>query len=96
MMILSIAFVFFLIPEVPIQLDNEIEVSLLLISNVRTKGIPLESMDRLFSVQPVRRAHRTIHDEDLIREREFRHDADDAGMDVAKEKLRDAERSDSI
>lgn len=67
MMILSIVFVFFLIPE--------------------TKGIPLESMDRLFAVQPVWKAHATIHEEDSLREEEFRHDAEGAGLSVAKEKL---------
>ena len=67
MMLLSIVFVFFLIPE--------------------TKGIPLESMDRLFAIKPVWRAHATIHQEDVMREEEFRHDAEGAGLSVAKEKL---------
>lgn len=66
MMICSIAFVFFLIPE--------------------TKGVPLESMDRLFAVKPVWRANKTILDEDRAREEEFRHDADIDGVDVAKVK----------
>jgi len=76
MMLLSIVFVFFLIPE--------------------TKGIPLESMDRLFSVKPVRRAHSTIHEEDMVREQEFRHDAEGAGLSVAKEKLEMRERTNSL
>lgn len=67
MMLLSIPFIYFLIPE--------------------TKGIPLESMDRLFSVKPVRKAHETVHAEDAMREEEFRHDAEGAGLSVAKEKL---------
>jgi len=73
MMLLSIPFVFFLIPE--------------------TKGIPLESMDRLFAVKPVRRAHETVHEEDMMREEGFRKDAEGAGLSVAKEKL---ERRESI
>ena len=73
MMIASIPFVFFLIPE--------------------TKGIPLESMDRLFTVKPVWRAHQRIHDEDAAREEEFRHDAEGAGLSVAKEKLSHIEQT---
>lgn len=76
MMILSIIFVFFLIPE--------------------TKGIPLESMDRLFDVKPVWRAHEAIHNDDLLREQEFRHYADGTGLSVAKEKLHHDERTNSI
>ena len=76
MMILSIFFVFFLIPE--------------------TKGIPLESMDRLFAVRPARKAHTTVHNEDVTREAEFRHDADGAGLEVAKEKVFMEERKRSI
>jgi len=52
-----------------------------------TKGIPLESMDRLFEIKPVRKAHSRVHAEDTAREEEFRHDAEGAGLDVAKEKL---------
>lgn len=72
MMILSIPFVYFLIPE--------------------TKGIPLESMDRLFDIKPVRKAHRQVHAEDAMREEEFRHDAEGAGLSIAKEKLEHMER----
>jgi len=67
MMILSIFWVWFLMPE--------------------TKGIPLESMDRLFQVRPARKAHKQIHAEDEIREQEFRHDAEGAELSVAKGKL---------
>ncbi|KAI7234960.1 putative quinate [Hortaea werneckii] len=67
MMILSIVWVWFLMPE--------------------TKGIPLESMDRLFQVRPARKAHKQIHAEDEIREQEFRHDAEGAELSVAKDKL---------
>ena len=76
MMLLSIVFVFFLIPE--------------------TKGIPLESMDRLFEVKPVWRAHSTVHNEDVLREQEFRHDADGAGLSIAKEKVIEKERANSV
>ena len=76
MMLCSIIFVFFLIPE--------------------TKGIPLESMDRLFLVKPIWRAHETIHREDMTREEEFRQDAEGAGLSVAKEKLQLVERKNSL
>ena len=71
-MILSIPFVFFLIPE--------------------TKGIPLESMDRLFAVRPIRKAHATIHAEDAEKEELFRQDAEGAGLSIAKEKLSHIEK----
>jgi sugar porter (SP) family MFS transporter len=65
LMILSVPFVYFLVPE--------------------TKGIPLEAMDRLFAVRPVRKAHQ-IMVEELAREDEsFRHDAEGAGIEAAKE-----------
>ncbi|KAI8623186.1 quinate permease [Xylariaceae sp. FL1651] len=56
LMILSIFFVFFLIPE--------------------TKGIPLEAMDRLFEVRPVRQAHDQIMDELHVQDEEWRRNAD--------------------
>ena len=58
-----------------------------------TKGIPLESMDRLFEVRPARKAHKQIHDEDAAREHEFRQDAEGAGLSIAKEKLEHFEKS---
>ncbi|KAF2863839.1 quinate permease [Piedraia hortae CBS 480.64] len=72
MMLLSIVFVWFLIPE--------------------TKGIPLESMDRLFEIRPASSAHRKVHAEDAARDEEFRQDADGAGLDVAKERLERVEK----
>ncbi|KAE8158484.1 putative quinate permease [Aspergillus tamarii] len=60
LMILSIIFVFFLIPE--------------------TKGIPLESMDRLFETQPVWRAHGTLLKQIREDEERFRHDLEDSGF----------------
>lgn len=56
-------------------------------------GIPLESMDRLFEVKPVRIAHKQVHAEDAAREEEFRHDAEDAGLSVAKDKADFIERA---
>lgn len=63
-MILSIPFVYFLIPE--------------------TKGIPLENMDRLFSIKPVWKAHGTVLAEIREHEEEFRHEAEGAGLSVEK------------
>jgi hypothetical protein len=65
LMILSVPFVYFLIPE--------------------TKSIPLEAMDRLFEIKPVRNANKTIMAELREQEEEFRHDADGAGLTTAKE-----------
>nr|POF03908.1 quinate permease [Quercus suber] len=76
MMLLSIPFVYFLIPE--------------------TKGIPLESMDRLFAVKPCSKANKIIHAEDAAREQEFRHDAEGAGLSVAKEKLDHYETTEEV
>jgi chromosome segregation and condensation protein ScpB len=61
-----------------------------------TKGIPLESMDRLFEIKPVRKAHRQVHEEDAAREAEFRHDAEGAGLSIAKEKLEHLERTQEV
>ena len=63
-MILSIPFVYFLVPE--------------------TKGIPLENMDRLFSIKPVWKAHGTVLTEIRKNEEEFRHDAEVAGLSAEK------------
>lgn len=73
MMIASIVFVWFLIPE--------------------TKGLPLESMDRLFAIRPVRKAHKIVLAEDQQRDADFRHDAEGAGLSVAKEKMDHVERT---
>lgn len=67
MMMLSIVFVWFLIPE--------------------TKSIPLESMDRLFEISPKRKANKIVMAEVRLREEEFRHDAEGAGLSAAKEKV---------
>ena len=65
LMILSIPFVYFLIPE--------------------TKGVPLESMDRLFdkSLKPWK-AHKIVMREVQALEAEFRHDIEGAHLDVEK------------
>ncbi|KAG9531345.1 quinate permease, partial [Aureobasidium melanogenum] len=65
MMMASIVFVWFLIPE--------------------TKSIPLEAMDRLFELKPVRKANKIVIEEVRLREEEFRHDAEGAGLDAAKQ-----------
>lgn len=65
LMILSIPFVYFLIPE--------------------TKGVPLESMDRLFDkdLKPWK-AHKIVMREVQALEAEFRHDIEGAHLDVEK------------
>lgn len=67
MMLLSIVFVYFTIPE--------------------TKAIPLENMNRLFEVKPVRKAHAIVMQEVHDAEEEFRHDAEDAGLSLEKSKV---------
>ncbi|ROW04717.1 hypothetical protein VMCG_04857 [Cytospora schulzeri] len=52
LMLLSVAFVYFLVPE--------------------TKSIPLETMDRLFRVRPVRRANAVVMEELRVQDEEFR------------------------
>jgi hypothetical protein len=64
LMILSIIFVYFLIPE--------------------TKGIPLESMDQLFDIKPVWRAHGQMVAQLRENEERFRNDVEAAGIDVGK------------
>lgn len=58
-----------------------------------TKSIPLEDMDRLFAIKPVRKANKIIIAQDREREEEFRHDAEGAGLSVAKEKLDHVEKT---
>ncbi|KAI7237355.1 putative quinate [Hortaea werneckii] len=58
-----------------------------------TKGIPLESMNRLFEIMPARKAHRTVHAEDEAREADFRHDAEGAGLSISKEKFDHVEKT---
>jgi sugar porter (SP) family MFS transporter len=74
LMIISVPFVYFLIPE--------------------TKSIPLEAMDRLFAIRPVRHANKTIMAELEIEDQEFRHDAEGAGLTTNKEKTAHLEQVD--
>jgi hypothetical protein len=71
LMICSIVFVFFLLPE--------------------TKTIPLEHMDRLFEIKPVRTANRAIMEEIQAQDAEFRHNAEGAGLTGEKVKAEQAE-----
>jgi sugar porter (SP) family MFS transporter len=64
LMLLSIPFVYFLIPE--------------------TKSIPLEAMNRLFEVKPVRKANKTVLAELRAQDEEFRHEVE--GVDIGNEK----------
>ncbi|KAH7134085.1 general substrate transporter [Dactylonectria macrodidyma] len=64
MMIVSVFFVWFCVPE--------------------TKGVPLETMDRLFEIKPVRKAHSIIIEELRIHDVEFRQNID--GVDLKEEK----------
>lgn len=70
LMILSIVFVFFLIPE--------------------TKGVPLESMERLFEVKPVWKAHGEVLAELKEREHAFRADVQDGGKKGVEEFVEEA------
>lgn len=58
-----------------------------------TKSIPLEDMDRLFEIKPVRKANKIIVAQDRERDAEFRHDAEGAGLSVSKEKMEHVERT---
>lgn len=49
-----------------------------------TKGIPLEAMDRLFEIKPVRKAHPTILEELRLHDVEFRQNAE--GVDLKEDK----------
>ncbi|KAJ5218571.1 uncharacterized protein N7498_000670 [Penicillium cinerascens] len=64
LMICSIFFVFFLIPE--------------------TKGLPLESMDQLFEIKPVWRAHPAMVAKLREEEERFRHDIEESGLAASK------------
>lgn len=64
LMICSVIFVYFLIPE--------------------TKGVPLESMDRLFEIKPVRKAHKQLVDQLREDEAQFRHEIEESGIATSK------------
>ncbi|KAJ5135742.1 uncharacterized protein N7515_005020 [Penicillium bovifimosum] len=73
LMILSIIFVFFLIPE--------------------TKGVPLESMDQLFEIQPVWHAHGQMVAQLREHEEQFRNDVEASGIDLAKSNAQQVEHA---
>jgi hypothetical protein len=64
LMIISVVFVFFCLPE--------------------TKGVPLEQMDRLFEIKPVRKAHPIIMEELRLQEEEFRRNV--GGLNLSQDK----------
>ncbi|KAJ6145026.1 hypothetical protein N7470_008921 [Penicillium chermesinum] len=64
LMIFSVVFVYFLIPE--------------------TKGIPLESMDQLFEIKPVWKAHKQLLEQLHEDEERFRHDIEESGLSTTK------------
>jgi len=66
MMLLSIPFVYFLVPE--------------------TKGVPLEAVDRLFAIKPIRKAHRTIMGQLRLEEEEFHAQVEEAGLSTSMTK----------
>ena len=49
-----------------------------------TKGVPLEAVDRLFAVKPVRKAHGVIMEELRVEDAEFRRNVQ--GADLTEEK----------
>ena len=56
-----------------------------------TKSIPLEAMDRLFSVKPVSRANKIVIADLRMEEDHFRHDANGADLREAKEVVQQIE-----
>lgn len=72
LMICSIVFVFFLVPE--------------------TKGVPLESMEQLFEIKPVWRAHGEMVSKLREEEERFRHDIEESGVanKIGAEQVEDA------
>jgi hypothetical protein len=53
-----------------------------------TKGIPLEAMDRLFEIRPVRKANQQVVEELRAKDEEFRNDAEGAVLTTAKSGLK--------
>lgn len=76
LMILSVFFVFFCIPE--------------------TKSIPLEHMDRLFAVKPVRKANKVIMEQLRREDEEFRHNVQGLSLEAdEKSNVQQLERTES-
>ena len=57
-----------------------------------TKGVPLESMDRLFEIKPVRRAHGIVVAELRDRDERFRSEVREVGIAGAAEKEKEREK----
>jgi hypothetical protein len=76
LMILSVVFVWFFIPE--------------------TKAIPLEAMDRLFSVRPVRKANEVIMEELRVQDEEFRSNVEGRGIGDEKAGVSELERRERV
>jgi hypothetical protein len=76
LMVMSAAFVFFLLPE--------------------TKGLPLETMDRLFQVKPVWKAHPQIMEELRLQEEEFRNNAGDVDLEDEKADMNAAQQKEVV
>jgi hypothetical protein len=69
-MLLSVPFVYFLLPE--------------------TKSVPLEAMDRLFKIKPVRKANKIIIAELREQEEEFHAQVEHAGLTSVNTKASDS------
>ncbi|KAH8655257.1 general substrate transporter [Xylariales sp. PMI_506] len=59
-----------------------------------TKGIPLEHMDRLFEVKPLRTANKVVMDELKAMDEEFRNNAD--GVNFAEKAKQQVEQAESV
>lgn len=76
LMLGSIVFVYFLIPE--------------------TKAIPLEAMDKLFMVKPVRKANKTVMAELRVEEEQFRRASGGQELKLAQEKVLEIENAGEV
>jgi hypothetical protein len=74
MMLLSIVFVFFFVPE--------------------TSNIPLESIDRLFDIRPVRKANKELLEQLRVEDEDFRGNAGD--LDFKKQDVENAEMANEV
>lgn len=59
-----------------------------------TKSVPLEAMDRLFQIKPIRKANKIVLEELRAQEEEFRHNAD--GVDFKEGNKRDVEQKEVV
>lgn len=64
-----------------------ISVAFVFLCIPETKGIPLESVDRLFEINPTRKAHSTVMEELRLHDEEFRRNIE--GLDFKEEKPTD-------